>query len=840
MADSSYSDSTIVSMKFLEHLRTHPGMYSFQLNNINGPLLQIKEIVDNATDEALDPSKVYPVDITFFVSKDKSTYQCLIRDRGRGIPTNKLVDCYTKEFTSGKYRGEYGGASVGSFGVGSKASAALAKLFMAFTKRDDGFAFLEVVRGVVKNSYSTRKRIDKDQSTIGTLVLLQPDDEMFSTIDEMFKKNVKDQEITGFQQFLTQIVNYNLFKNNVCLVVRVVDGLIKPSDLSKEPEELWRYLCARIEEGEEKYRSDLTMSKRDYVIKKFGLGQPLWELPSINKEPDEDNEDPLGISIDIFVDEKSVKGENGIIGAVNYTPINHPESSHIAMLQTVLKDFLDDNVEDPDAKAFFESRYRIPFSGTVFATWVGAEFIGQDKSRFENRQFAEFYRQYLRRYLKKVTEELGEGLWDRLWELIQENFVTEFAKFSKRSLGISKNLKNMTYDLRRKDSFRNCISQDNRITELIITEGDSAAGRVETERDENTQAVLKLSGKPVNPIRSDKKKLDGNAIYCDLQQILCVTPSDTNLDNMRFAKIVIMTDADPDGYHIVVLVLAILYRINKLIIEEGRVIITLPPLYSFVDKRLGAVYLRDEAALRDSRITVYKTLLDIDMQVRTQDKNGKWVHLNNTQHFAMNKFHDAFRDLCMLIEEIGNTLVQQSELLNIPFMELEQLLHVIDCLDEDNINVEEITNRLMLIDAIWMKEDNVLVLVDQQEIEHRIPLPRLQKTLKNVILPKYEMGHWQAVDLFVSTKYSDLYKGTPCTYAMLYRIFHDLNKLFTVRRFKGLGEMSADAIKKTCIDPQERSFVTIKSVGDVNKIYEMLGVDTTARKKLVNRGFVEE
>jgi DNA gyrase/topoisomerase IV subunit B len=144
------------------------------------------------------------------------------------------------------------------------------------------------------------------------------------------------------------------------------------------------------------------------------------------------------------------------------------------------------------------------------------------------------------------------------------------------------------------------------------------------------------------------------------------------------------------------------------------------------------------------------------------------------------------------------------------------------------------------LDAIWMKEDNVLVLVDKLEIEHRIPLPRLQYTLKHVIMPKYEVGNWRIVDLFISTKYSDLYRGAPCTYAMLYRIFRDLDKLFTVRRFKGLGEMSAEAIKKTCIDPQERSFVTIRSVGDVDKVYEMLGVDTSARKKLVNRGFLEE
>ena len=779
--------------------------------------------------------------LTFFVAKDKSTYQCVVRDHGRGIPVGKLVSCFTTSFTSGKYKGTYGGASSGTNGVGSKAAAAFSVLFMAFTNRPDGFGYLKVSKGIVQDNQVFKKPADKDPDSVGTLVLLQPDPSMLAALGEMFGKAAMDDEPNGFEKHVSRMEMTSLFRGNVLLTIRTVDGLIPKKDLLQDPVSLWKYLSnVNNFKTTTVYQTDTSISRREYVIKKFDLGQPVWELPRIHKNPDEDNEDPLGVDIEIFVDEKSIKGENGIIGAVNYTPINHPESSHIAMLQTVLKDFLDDNVEDPDAKAFFESRYRIPFSGTVFATWVGAEFIGQDKSRFENRQFAEFYRQYLRRFLKKVTEEVGEGLWDRLWELIQENFVAEFAKFSKRSLGISKNLKNMTYDLRRKDSFRNCISQDNRITELIITEGDSAAGRVETERDENTQAVLKLSGKPVNPIRSDKKKLDGNAIYCDLQQILCVTPSDTNLDNMRFAKIVIMTDADPDGYHIVVLVLAILYRINKLIIEEGRVIITLPPLYSFVDKRLGAVYLRDEAALRDSRITVYKTLLDIDMQVRTKNKNGKWVHLNNTRRFAMNKFHDAFRDLCMLVEEIGNTLVQQSELLNIPFMELEQLLHVIDCLDENNINVKEITKRLMLSDAIWMKEDNVLVLVDQQEIEHRIPLPRLQKTLKNVILPKYEMGHWQAVDLFVSTKYSDLYKGAPCTYAMLYRIFHDLDKLFTVRRFKGLGEMSADAIKKTCIDPQERSFVTIKSVGDVNKIYEMLGVDTTARKKLVNRGFVEE
>lgn len=839
--NSEYNDSDIKTLSGIAHYRFRASMYGFQVNNINGPLLAIKEIVDNSADEALDPKRIYPIDITFFVSKDKSTYQCLVQDRGRGIPVGKLVACLATANTSGKYEGNAYKQSTGTNGCGSKVVAALSRCFVAFTKRMDGFGYLRVEKGEVKDSWTTKRLVDKDESTVGTTVIFQPDEEMLLSTAEMFQKNVVNENRKGFDICLERMEYYTLFRPNIKLTIRLVDGLLPQSVFKRDHIELWRYLTDLSNfKTTVAFQTDSALSRREYVIKKFGLGQPLWELGNIKKDPDYDHDDPLGIDNDVFLDNKTLKDGGGIIGAVNYTPINHPESSHIVMLQTVLKDFLGENVEDPDAKAFFESRYRIPLSGTIFATWAGAEFIGQDKSRFENRQFAECYRQYLRRYLKKYTDEHGEGIWDRLWELIQENFVTEYAKFSKRSLGISKNLKNVTYELRRKDSFSNCVSQDNRITEIVITEGDSAAGRVETCRDEITQAVYRLSGKPVNPIRSDKKKLDANAIYCDLQQILCVTPSDTNLDNMRFARIVIMTDADPDGYHIVVLLLAIIWRINKRIIEEGRVIIVLPPLYSIVDKRLGAVYLRDEAALRDARITVYKALLDIDMQVRTQKKNGKWVHVNNVHNIVMNKHHDAFRDLCMLVEEIGNTLVQQAELLNVPYQELEQLLHVIDCLDESNVNVPEIVKRLGLKDAIWMKEDNVLVLVDEMEIEHRIPLPRLQYTLKNVILPKYEIGHWQVVDLFVSTKYSDLYKGTPCTFAMLFRIFHDLNKLFEVRRFKGLGEMSAEAIKKTCIDPLERSYVTVKSVGDVEVVYQMLGVDTSARKKLVNSGYLEE
>ena len=73
--NEDYGDDSIVSMSALQHYRFRPTMYGFQVNNIEGCLLQCKELVDNSVDEVLDPSKIYPILVTFFVSKDKTTYQ---------------------------------------------------------------------------------------------------------------------------------------------------------------------------------------------------------------------------------------------------------------------------------------------------------------------------------------------------------------------------------------------------------------------------------------------------------------------------------------------------------------------------------------------------------------------------------------------------------------------------------------------------------------------------------------------------------------------------------------------------------------------------------------------
>lgn len=831
----SYDDEIIKTLSMCDQMRLRPSMWGFQVASIEGPLIAIKEIYDNAADEALDKNKIYPVDITFFVAKDKSTYQVVVRDHGRGIPVSKLLDCFTKEFTSGKYEGKYGGASTGTNGVGSKATAAFSKQFIAMTKRNDGFGFLRMEKGKVKD-HQTLKPIDKKSETVGTVVLSQPDPEMFSAIGEMFGDPSKGEYLNGFAKHVERMKLASLFKRNVQVTIRTVDGLLKTSDLiGKKPVELWNYLTDLSNfKTEQIFQSDPSQTMRGYVTSQFHLGDPIWEMPEIHKEQTS-SDDPLGYDIDLFVDEKATKGNNAYVAAVNATPIVHQDSSHIAVMQQVLKDQLINNVDDDDKHMFFENKYRVPLNGCISVKWLGAEFIGQDKSRFENRQFEVCYRQALRKAFKNLSEK-DPTLWDRLWDLIQENFEIEYSKYSKTAYKTGGDLKNLCYDLKRADTFFNCKLKNGGAvkTELFITEGDSAAGRVKSSRNGLTQAVLKLSGKPKNAIRDSGNKLKENAIYSDLCRILGVNRSDTNLDNMRFDKILLMADADADGYHIVALMIGMIYQINPRILEEGHVYVTNPPLYSIIHGNTAA-YLRDVEALDEAMRTTYRTLFDIDVVVQGKAK------------FHINTDSDQFRDICLIVDVIGSVVDEQADLLNIDPLVLEQLIHCVDYLDENNVNCAKIKSILTAKDVLWDKINNVVVLVyesNEQSVEYRIPLARLQSVIREKILPLYEKFHWRDIDMFITTKYSDVFVEDPCTFVMLHNIFKKISDpdrgLLRPRRFKGLGEMSREAIVYTCIDPNTRSFTLVKNIGDVNRIYKMLGVDPDERKKLIDSGLVEE
>ncbi len=744
---SDYNGNDIISYSALQHIRKKSSMYGFQTGSVEGNILMTKEIVDNSIDEALDTSRIYPINITYFVAKDKSTYQCLITDNGRGIPPEKIVDVYTKEFTSGKYEEVAGyNSSIGTNGIGSKVVSALSGMFKAFTCRKDGFGYLSVRKGEVKDHLITKKRgtpWSKPEDT-GTVVLFQPDTEILTATANFFGKNEQGEEREGFLKHVDRMEFYSLFKRNVKITIRVVDGLLRENAYRSTPQEMWKYL-SNVDNFNSKieFESDLELTPRKYVMNKFGLKEPIWDLGgTISKEPDLKNtDDRLSYDIDIFIDDHTLKGEGGLIGAVNATPISDQSSIHFTMLQNVLKMFLDGYILDKEEITFFETKYVIPISGCVSVGWKGAGFDGQDKTKFTDHVFGDFYRSHLRRQLKT----LPESVWERLFEIISDHFKMAFAKYSKQQFRINRDLKGIGYMLKRSGAYIPCDSTDSTITELIITEGDSAAGRVKTERNALFQSVYKLGGKPINPERADAKRLVKNDIYMDLMELTGVRPTDTDLTNMRFSKIIILADADADGYHIVALLLAIFKRINPLILIEGRVFIANPPLYSFrVQNQKRPIYLRDQSALMDMKTEIYRRMIDIYFapdDAPEQKLEG-----------------DAYRALCAVVEHIGEVVNYVGDQLNIDPYFLEQLLHCVDYLTDNKPDTKAIEREMADagVDRVLFDKDADTITLVTQGLDHVISLSHLQDTMQSRILPLYEKWHWKRYNLFVTTRHPDL------------------------------------------------------------------------------------
>ncbi len=812
MENKTYGADAIQTITGTQHMRLRPGMWGFQFSTVKGNVLMIKEIIDNSIDESIDPTKTYPIEVLIRKNSDDTDYQVIIRDHGRGIPVDKLVDAVTKVFTSGKYEGTAYDNTRGTNGVALKCLAAFSDECIVMTKRMDGFGYLSVSRGEVKDQLLSKKPIDKNKDTCGTIVMFRPD----KTIIPFTKMFMKD----GLPDLIDLVEFYTVFKKNTIVTIRVCTGLMDQSVVNGKPLTVWETFASMTDTGVGNvvFKSDPTLSPRTYIMKKFGLHKPIWDLGVVTKTSSSEL-DPLSYDIDLFLDQNANKGNYGYRGAVNGTPIDNPTSTHIEMLQSVLKMQLVDFIDEEEVQQYFESKYFIPVSGYVLAGWKGAEFVGQDKTRFENRKFGDLYRSSLRKQFNKIPA----AKWECLYEAIKENLAQEFARYNKSSYKISKNLKGVGYTLNHIGSFYNCSSTDRTMTELFITEGDSAGGRVKAVRDDRFQAILKLRGKPFNAIRGDNKKLNQNLIYQDMVRLIGVTPNDKDLSNMNFNKIVIMTDADADGCHIVALLIGTFYRINPLILAQGRVIVTNPPLYSTLMKN-QAIYLRDQDALEQSRINcVYRTLLDVYIETGVKE-------------YTLTE--DQFMSFAYLVKKIGRIVTAVSNTLNVEPMILEQLLHCVDYITSGNPNTKKIKEILGVDDVMYNKESDSIILVDSG-LEIPVPLQRLQSEIKAYVLPEYEEGLWNKFNMYVTTKYSDLYMHAPCTYMMLYSIFETLDTCYSIRRFKGLGEMSESAIFYTCVDPQTRCFSVVKGIGDVQKIYDMLGVDSSARKKLMDGGYVE-
>lgn len=813
MAMPTYTDSDIKTLTALEDFRINSSQYVGS-GGIDTDVQLLLEIILNATDEAIDPNRIYDIKVVFFT--DGTRYQVAVQDHGRGIPLKKLQDVYTQRSTSGKFDAKaYNGISAGCWGVGSKLTNALSDHFISISKRPDGFAGIRFAKGVTEQ-YRCRRPLNKDMSTDGTTVIYQTD----PTICKETTLYMTDPR--GLQDTLNQLEFMSQFRPNIKFTVFKIDSMLPEDWFNMSFEEQWSFIN-KIDATLYPviYQSPMTTDKFGYAKRIVNITEPTeWSLIMEKPIIVEDDKDRVGYEVELGLTKHPEK-ESGVLGIVNGNIINDIKASHILGVQNAVKSklvqYLDE--DDTDMRSYFLQTYQIPFHGYVKVTYKGAKFVNQKKDSFISSDFMKIYVPIL----KEALDRYEDNIYETLFALILPDLEKKYSQNMGRVLSTGKSLKNVTFELKRGESYFACDTRDKSRASLNIVEGLSSGNWVTQLRDPSFQAVYELRGKCLNTFTSTPESWKKDDVYMDLVRLIGVHPKDTNLDNMNFKEICILADADPDGLSITNLLLGMFYNINPLILDQGRVKLAMPPLY-VLSTRKNTKYLRDQNALDDIRVDTYGLRLDIGVSVN----GGPIEYLKG----------DRFRDVVYMIRNITGKIEEISRKLAVDPFVVEQMCHCTDFIQATRsgkieVDTDGIKKLLGLDDCLFSKQSKVLTLV-YQSLEVSVPLDRLMNEINIYLIPLLESVNWRHYDLYVSTKLTKTYKDKNMMFWQIKQILDVLDRECDVRRIKGLGECTADELKYTCLDPATRTVVTIYGLGDVDTIFAMLGIDSTARKQLVS------
>ena len=517
---SEYKDDAIITLNWDDHIRTRPGMYIGKVgdgsSHDDGIYVLLKEVMDNAIDEFMNG---YGKAIEVTIKEKRVT----VRDYGRGIPLNKVVDCYSKMNTGRNFKGDF--ASIGMNGVGVKAVNALSTSLLVQSVRDGKIKKAEFSEGKLIKEYPIEDTTEKN----GTMASFLPDDTIF--------------------------VNFDWY-------TEYIENL------------LWNYVY--LNRG-------LTIN---FNGQKFYSKNGLLDL--LNKETGSDRlYEPIYLTDENF--EFAMVHTNRKYGEDYYTFVNsqytiHGGTHQQAMREAIVKtfrDFYKKNFEPSDVRnsvcATMSVKIKDPLFDSQTKTKLGSDYMepgGQTVRYYVNEMIGRLLDNYLHKH-----QEVADIILKKIQEAEKER--TAIANLKKQSKELQKKVSLNNSKLR--DCKYHFNTNDSRAldTTIFITEGISASGSITQSRDPNTQAVFSLMGKPANII---KKK---SAIYenKELALLLAALNLEDGLEGLRYNNIVIATDADVDGMHIRLLLLAFFLQLFPDVVRSGHVYVLQTPLFRVRNKQ---------------------------------------------------------------------------------------------------------------------------------------------------------------------------------------------------------------------------------------------------------------
>mgnify|MGYP002630663306 CR=1 FL=1 len=555
-ASNAYDASSIEVLEGLEPVRKRPGMY---VGGTDERALHhlVAEVLDNSMDEAV-AGHASRIEVELHPD-----YSLTIRDNGRGIPTDphpKFPDKSALEVifctlhAGGKFSGKAYQTSGGLHGVGASVVNALSDHMRVEVARNRELFALEFSRGIPQGAL---QKVGPAPNRRGTSVTFHPDAQIFGS--HRFKP-ARIMNMVRSKAYLFSGVEIR-WKS------ALPDGDMPQEAVFHFPGGLADYLAEQLS-GLSTY-ADRAFAGRVSFSEKFGVpGQVEW---AINWTPSRD----------------------GFIGSYcNTVPTPEGGTHEAGFWAAILKGIRAYGDLVKNRKADQITREDLVTGGCALVSCFIAEpeFVGQTKDRLATTEAARLVegavRDHFDNWLAADTKSAGAIL-DFLVLRAEERLARRAEKETAR--------KTATKKLRLPGKLVDCSATAREGTELFIVEGDSAGGSAKMARDRRYQALLPLRGKILNVLGAASAKMGQNSEISDLCQALGVgLGSKFNIDDLRYDKIIIMTDADVDGAHIASLLMTFFFSQMRPMIDTGHLYLACPPLYRLTQgaKRL---YVSDDA-----------------------------------------------------------------------------------------------------------------------------------------------------------------------------------------------------------------------------------------------------
>ena len=570
--DHGYTEDSIRSLDWREHIRLRPGMYIGKLGDgsayDDGIYVLVKEVVDNCIDEyVMGHGRTIDIKI--------SDSRVQVRDYGRGIPLGKVVDVVSKINTGGKYDSKVFQKSVGLNGVGTKAVNALSGYFLVQSVRE----------GILKAAEFAQGRLVQDPKPIktsqrnGTLVTFQPDDTIFK--------------------------NYRFI----------------PEYLENQ---IWNYVYLNagltINFNGQKYYSengllDLLARKADVEHLRY----PIIHLKGEDIEMAMTHGNDYGEEYYSFV--------NGQYTTQGGT---HLAAFREAVVKAV-REFYKKDYDATDVRgsiiAAISVRVQEPVFESQTKTKLGSLNMGEDGPSVRGF-ILDFVKENLDNYLHKnpgVAEDLKKRIEQNERERKDMAGVKKLANQRAKKANLhNRKLRDCRFHLGENAKGG---AEKELLTTLFITEGDSASGSITKSRNVELEAVFSLRGKPLNCFGLKKKIVYENEELNLLQHALNI---EEGIEGLRYNRVVVATDADVDGMHIRLLLLTFFLQFFPDLVRNGHVFILETPLFRVRNKK-ETIYCYNEQEKqnamrklgRNPEITRFKGLGEI-----SPDEFGKFIGEN--------------------------------------------------------------------------------------------------------------------------------------------------------------------------------------------------------------------